>query len=88
MEKAKKVEVVENLKGVFSEAGSVVVAHYSGMTVAQMSTLRARMRAEGASFKVAKNRLALRASEGTPANTIAHLCRNHLQAHPLSAHGP
>jgi large subunit ribosomal protein L10 len=73
VEKAKKVEVVENLKGVFSEAGSVVVAHYSGMTVAQMSTLRARMRAEGASFKVAKNRLALRASEGTPANTIAHL---------------
>ena len=46
MEKAKKVEVVENLNGEFSEAGSVVVAHYSGMTVAPMSTLRARMRAE------------------------------------------
>ncbi|MBV9570736.1 MAG: 50S ribosomal protein L10 [Alphaproteobacteria bacterium] len=73
MEKAKKAEVVENLKGVFSEAGSVVVAHYSGMTVAQMSALRARMRAEGASFQVAKNRLAMRASEGTPAAGIAHL---------------
>jgi large subunit ribosomal protein L10 len=73
VEKAKKVEVVEDLKGVFSDAGSVVVAHYTGMTVAQMSDLRSRMRANGASFKVAKNRLAVRASEGTPANTIAHL---------------
>ena len=73
MEKAKKAEVVEDLKGVFSEAGSVVVAHYSGMTVAQMSDLRSRMRAAGASFKVAKNRLAMRALDGTPAKGIAHL---------------
>jgi large subunit ribosomal protein L10 len=75
VEKAKKVEVVEDLKGVFAEAGSVVVAHYSGMTVAQMSTLRARMRAEGASFRVAKNRLAMRALEGTSAKAIAHLLK-------------
>jgi large subunit ribosomal protein L10 len=73
VEKAKKAEVVEDLKGVFSGAGSVVVAHYKGMTVAQMSTLRSRMRAEGASFKVSKNRLAMRALEGTPAAGIAHL---------------
>ena len=73
MEKAKKAEVVEDLKGVFSEAGSVVVAHYSGMTVAQLSDLRSRMRAAGASFKVAKNRLAMRALDGTPAKGIAHL---------------
>ena len=73
VEKTKKVEVVEDLKVVFSEAGSVVVAHYSGMTVAQMSTLRARMRAEGASFRVAKNRLAMRALEGTQAAGISDL---------------
>ena len=73
MEKAKKVEVVEDLKGVFSEAGSVVVAHYTGMTVAQMSDLRSRMRAAGASFRVSKNRLAMRALDGTPAKAIAHL---------------
>ncbi|MEO8895252.1 MAG: 50S ribosomal protein L10, partial [Rhizomicrobium sp.] len=48
VEKAKKAEVVEELNGVFSKAGSVVVAHYSGMTVAQMSDLRTRMRAAGA----------------------------------------
>ena len=35
MEKAKKAEVVEDLNGVFAKAGSVVVAHYSGMTVAR-----------------------------------------------------
>ena len=44
MEKAKKAEVVKDLGGLFAEAGSVVVAHYSGMTVAQMSDLRTRMR--------------------------------------------
>ena len=43
VEKAKKAEVVEDLSGVFAKAGSVVVAHYSGMTVAQMSDLRARI---------------------------------------------
>lgn len=73
MEKAKKAEVVESLNGLFNGAGSVVVAHYSGMTVAQMSDLRSRMRAGGASFKVAKNRLAMRALDGTPAKAIAHL---------------
>ena len=73
MEKAKKAEVVEDLNGVFAKAGSVVVAHYSGMTVAQMSDLRSRMRAAGASFRVAKNRLAVRALKGTPVEGIAHL---------------
>ena len=73
MEKAKKTEVVEELKGVFANAGSVVVAHYTGMTVAQMGDLRSRMRAAGASFKVAKNRLAVRALQGTAVEVISHL---------------
>jgi large subunit ribosomal protein L10 len=73
VEKTKKVEVVEDLKGVFSEAGSVVVAHYSGMTVAQMSDLRSRMNAAGASFRVSKNRLAVRALKGTAIEGISHL---------------
>ena len=73
MEKAKKAEVVEDLNSVFSKAGSVVVAHYTGMTVAQMSDLRQRMGAAGASFRVAKNRLAVRALKGTPIEGIAHL---------------
>lgn len=73
MDKAAKAEVVEDLKGVFANAGSLVVAHYTGMTVAQMGDLRSRMRAAGASFKVAKNRLAVRALQGTAAEGISHL---------------
>jgi len=75
MEKAQKAEVVKALKGAFGETGTVVVAHYSGMTVAEMGDLRARMRKEGASFKVAKNRLAKRALEGTPIAGIADLLK-------------
>src|SRR6201998_4338583 len=43
------------------------------MTVAQMGDLRARMGAAGASFRVSKNRLAVRALQGTPIEGIAHL---------------
>ena len=73
MDRTKKAEVVESLNGLLGDAGSVVVAHYSGMTVAQMGDLRTRMRAAGASFKVAKNRLVVRALQGTAAEGIAHL---------------
>jgi len=73
VEKAKKAEVVEELKGVFASSGSVVVAHYSGLTVAQLSDLRTRARKVGVSFKVAKNRLAMRALQGTPIEGISHL---------------
>lgn len=73
VEKAKKAEVVEELKGVFADSGSVVVAHYSGLTVAELGDLRSRMRAAGASFKVAKNRLAMRALQGTAVEGISHL---------------
>jgi large subunit ribosomal protein L10 len=73
MDRTQKAESVKELNGLFAEAGAVVVAHYAGMTVAQMSDLRRRMRAAGASFKVAKNRLAKRALEGTPAAGISSL---------------
>jgi large subunit ribosomal protein L10 len=73
VDKTEKAEVVEDLNKVFSDSGSVVVAHYSGMTVAEMGDLRARMGAAGASFRVAKNRLAMRALEGTAVAAIAHL---------------
>jgi large subunit ribosomal protein L10 len=73
VEKARKAEVVEGLNGLFGDVGSVVVAHYSGLTVAQMNDLRARMRAAGASFKVAKNRLVVRALQGTAIEAIVPL---------------
>ncbi len=73
MDRVQKAESVKELNSLFADAGAVVVAHYSGMTVAQMGELRSRLSAAGASFKVAKNRLAKRALEGTPAEGISDL---------------
>ena len=73
MDRTQKAEAVQSLNGLFAGAGAVVVAHYSGMTVAQMGELRSRLRKAGASFKVAKNRLAVRALEGTQAAGISEL---------------
>jgi len=64
VERAKKAESIETLKGVFENAGAVVVTHYTGITVAQMEDLRGRLRKEGAKFKVVKNRLAQKALNG------------------------
>ncbi|MEQ9142733.1 MAG: 50S ribosomal protein L10 [Parvibaculaceae bacterium] len=71
MKRAEKEELVTHLQGVFSNAGVVVVAHYSGLTVAQMTTLRARMSEAGGNVKVTKNRLAKLALDGTPVAGIA-----------------
>ena len=73
MERAQKQELVTTLNGVFSDAGVVVVAHYSGLSVAQMTELRSKMREAGGRVKVAKNRLAKRALEGTDVAGIADL---------------
>ena len=73
MDRAEKSEVVANLHDVFQNAGVVVVAHYSGLTVAEMTDLRGRMRGAGASLKVAKNRLVKLALEGTDAAHTADL---------------
>ena len=71
MERAKKAESIETLKGVFANAGAVVVTHYTGITVAQMEDLRGRLRKEGASFKVVKNRLAQKALDGADDGALA-----------------
>ncbi|MFC4624804.1 50S ribosomal protein L10 [Daeguia caeni] len=73
MDRAEKREFVAWLNGAFKESGSVVVAHYTGLTVAQMSELRAKMREAGGSVKVAKNRLAKIALQGTESEGIAGL---------------
>ncbi|WP_222120605.1 50S ribosomal protein L10 [Cereibacter sediminicola] len=54
MDRAEKREFVAWLNGAFKESGSVVVAHYTGLTVSQMSDLRSKMRDAGGSVKVAK----------------------------------
>jgi large subunit ribosomal protein L10 len=66
MDRAAKEELVASLHRTFNETSAVVVAHYSGLTVAELGTLRVQMRGAGASVKVIKNRLARRAISGTP----------------------
>ena len=75
MDRAAKKEQVTALNGVFKDANVVVVAHYSGLTVAQMQNLRKQMRQAGAAVKVAKNRLAKIALEGTDVASIAPLLK-------------
>jgi large subunit ribosomal protein L10 len=65
MDRAQKQESIEELKGVFGEAGAVVVTHYMGLTVAEMTDLRGRLRKEGASLQVVKNTLAIKALDGS-----------------------
>ena len=73
MDRAEKSELVSSLNQVFSSTGVVVVAHYSGLSVAEMTALRGRMRSAGASLKVAKNRLAKLALKGTDVEHISGL---------------
>ena len=75
MDRAEKQELVTTLSEVFKSTSVVVVAHYSGLTVAQMSKLRRQMKAEGATVKVAKNRLAKIALEGSDVAHVASLLK-------------
>lgn len=73
MDRAQKRELVTALHEVFSNTGVIVVAHYSGLTVADMTEFRNRARDAGAKVKVAKNRLVKRALEGTEVSGITDL---------------
>lgn len=73
MDRAEKRELVARLNTVFSSAPVVVVAHYKGLSVAEMTDLRMRMRDAGAAFKVTKNRLTRLALQGTPSEPVADL---------------
>jgi large subunit ribosomal protein L10 len=65
--------VVDELGQIFESSGVVVVAHYAGITVAEMQDLRAKMREVGGSVRVAKNKLARIALEGRPAARMGDL---------------
>ena len=66
MDRTQKEDMVKVLTGIFDGAGSVVMAEYSGMTVAEMTDLRAQLREKGAGFRVVQNRLAKIALKGKP----------------------
>jgi large subunit ribosomal protein L10 len=75
VDRAEKKELVADLNGIFKKTSVVVVAHYSGLTVAQLQALRKQMRAAGAAVQVAKNRLAKIALEGTGVASIGPLLK-------------
>ena len=73
MERAEKTELVATLNQVFKSTGVIVVAHNKGLTANQVLDLRNKMAQAGATVKVAKNRLAKLALDGTDANGIKDL---------------
>ena len=73
MNRSEKKEFVLKLKDEIDSSSSVIVAHYSGLTVEESEQLRAEMRSNGAKFKVTKNRLTKLALEQTQFKDIADL---------------
>jgi large subunit ribosomal protein L10 len=73
MDRSQKADLVDQLKHVFSETSVVVVTRNHGLTVDESTDLRNKMRDAGAQFKVAKNRLALLALDGTRYKPIGDL---------------
>ncbi len=73
MDRSQKADLVTELKQVFTETSVVVVTRNLGLTVAQSTDLRLKMRDAGAQFKVTKNRLALIALEGSKYSPIGDL---------------
>src|SRR3984957_6295261 len=75
LERAAKSEAVTALGEIFKATKVVVVAHYSGLTVAQMQTLRRQMKQAGARGEVANNPPAKIALEGSDVASIAPLLK-------------
>jgi large subunit ribosomal protein L10 len=73
MDRAQKAEFVASLKQTFSEVGVVVVTRNHGLTVAQSTQLRNKMRDAGAVYKVSKNKLAKIALDGTDYLSLGEL---------------
>ena len=75
MDRSQKADLVAELKNVFSETSVVVITRNHGLSVAQSTDLRLKMRDAGAQYKVAKNRLALIALEDTRYKPIGDLLK-------------
>ena len=73
MDRSQKAESVASLNAVFNEVGVVVVTRNLGLTVAQSTDLRTKMRDAGATYKVAKNRLAKLAIANTDYDGIGDM---------------
>lgn len=65
MNRTEKAELIDTLHATFNEATTVIVTHQVGLTVVESSDLRGKMRANGAAYKVTKNRIAKLALKDT-----------------------
>jgi len=75
VDRTQKELAIADLHKTFADAESVVVTQYAGLTVAQLTDLRSKMREQGVSYKVSKNRLVIRALEGTKFTGIASMLK-------------
>ena len=73
MDRAQKQQLTARLHQDLADTVCVVVTHQTGLSVAEVTQLRRQMRSAGASYRVTKNRLVLRALEGTPFAALAPL---------------
>jgi large subunit ribosomal protein L10 len=89
VDRAQKRELVARLNDQWTTSGVIVVAHYKGMTVAQMTDFRKRVKDAGGVVKVTKNRLARLAVKGTDVESISDLLQGQTcvaySADPISA---
>ncbi|MFT9044700.1 50S ribosomal protein L10 [Acetobacter orientalis] len=75
MNRTEKRDFIASLAAVFAETSMVVVTRNDGLTVADVTDLRRKVRAAGATYKVAKNRLATLALDGTQFDGIKPLLK-------------
>jgi large subunit ribosomal protein L10 len=75
LDRTEKREFVASLAAVFADTSFVLVGRNNGLTVAEVSDLRRRMRGAGATYRVAKNRLALLALDGTRFHGLSPLLK-------------
>jgi len=75
MDRARKRELVSTLNEEWKDSGVIVVAHYKGMTVSEMTDFRKRMKEAGGTVKVAKNSLAKLALQDTGSASVAELLK-------------
>ena len=73
MNKTKKQEYIKEMTNQFDKSEAVIVAHYQGLTVAQLDKLRKEMRKHGIIFKITKNRITKLALEKTKCKELSKL---------------
>ncbi len=73
MDRSHKEKMVADLSQVFADSNLLVVTHQNGLTVAEITELRNKMREAGAKFKVTKNRLVRRALDGSQYQNLSDL---------------